>query len=160
MKIEIKKLTGNTFHLEVELEASISTVKKKIFSQENILPESQRLIFVGKELEDNRILSEYNIQKESTLTLVVLLRSGIDTPWIPNIKIMVLTLTGKTIELYVKPSDTISSVKQKIFERERITVDFQRLIFKGKALTDERTLGFYEIKDESILHLVLASKGG
>ena len=127
-------------------------MKTKIQNKEGIPPEEQRLFFVGKQLDDGRTSSDYNIQKESMFDLMIHVHG--------NMQILVKTPTGKTLVLKVKPSYTGYDVKTHIEEEEGIPPEEQHLIFTGKELENGRTLSDYSIHNGSTLHVVRRLRGG
>ena len=76
MQLFVKTLDGKAITLEVEQTDSIEAIKAKIFERECLLPEVQRLLFSGKQLDEGKTLSDYNIQAGSTIHLVVRHRAG------------------------------------------------------------------------------------
>ncbi|XP_064100039.1 NEDD8 isoform X1 [Macrobrachium nipponense] len=70
------------------------------------------------------------------------------------------TLTGKEIEIDIEPTDKVERIKERVEEKEGIPPPQQRLIFSGKQMNDEKTAADYKVQGGSVLHLVLALRGG
>ena len=132
MKINVITPQGKKITLDVKPDDTIKDVKKKVEKEEDIPVEDQRLLFLGKQLDDHPTLKDYKIKHGDTINM-------------EPMKINVITPKGKKISLDVEPSETIKDVKKKIEDKENIPVDDQRLLFDDKLLEDHPTLKDYKI---------------
>jgi len=148
IQIVAKTVDGDSITLKTLPSDTVEKLKLKLQEKEGIPVDQQRILFSGKQLEDNRTLAEYNVQEGSIVHVAT-------KPSIHEILVFI-KFTAKTIPLMVLPSDLVESLKKKIEQRDsNIPVARQKLALEGKVLEEGHTLAEYEIKRESSLELDL-----
>ena len=134
-------MVGQTKTLEVESTESIEAIKSKIQDIEGIPADQQVLIYAGKRLEDNRNLSNYNIQEGNTIHLVLRMRGHTyRTIYIKN--------GDKTTNLKVCFCYPVKILKERVWKETGIKPQVQKLSFEGKVFDKEDAeIITYRLKD-------------
>lgn len=140
MCIFVKIHNGKTISLEVADSDTINSVKAKIQDKEGIPAGHLRLMYINKLLVGSRTLKDQKIQEEDILDIVF-----------RGIHIIAKMRSGKSMTLEVESSDTIYSVKAKIFDQTCMAPAGQRLFFADKLLEDGCTLADYNIQNDSVV---------
>ncbi|XP_068670814.1 polyubiquitin-C-like isoform X1 [Montipora foliosa] len=140
MQIFAKLLNGKLFALEVEPDELIENVKMKIQAMVGISPDEQELIGDGRKLENGRTLRYYNIQKDFTLTVVLVMDIYVTFP-----------SSERVLPLAIKSSDTIRDLKNKIQAQEGFLAEKQILMFNSEELKDSCIVADYNIQNGSLL---------
>ena len=150
----VERISGRKIILEVQYSDPILAVKKKIEEIENIKAERQSLCYEGKELDNNKIVSDYGIKPESIINIWV--------EEICGIQLTVITPFQKRVTLFVDEDDTIETLREVLNQREGMGLDVEsfRLICKGKQLENSKTIKDYGIQSYSEIHSILRLRGG
>jgi ubiquitin C len=147
LMVFLKTLTGQTITIRVTPRDTVGDVKQKIFEQEGIPVDRQRMIFIGEQLNDNDRLLDHRIEHESAVHLVF--RSG------QGFQIFVRSRNNRTMVFECQPTTTIERIKEKVRERERLHIDIQRLTFEGRVLENNSTVQECGLKHNSTVDLTL-----
>ena len=154
MQIFVKTLNGQSLSADVNFKDTIGSLKVTLEDKTGIKPAEQRLIYGGRQLEDERTFEDYNIQKMSNLFLVIRMLGGL------GMQIFVKDLAGKTLPFDVDHMETIGSFKVKLEDKTGIKPAEQRLLYAGTQLEDEMTFRDYNIQKMSNIFLVTRVIGG
>ena len=155
MKIQVKALSGKKIPLDVSDDDTILTVKSKIQSETGCPPDRIGLMFKGVKLDNNKLVSDYDILPNDILYYVLeLLPQKVKNDRNKFQVEVVIQKSGSSIKLEAESSELVSELKKKIFQAKGIEPDMQRIIFKGKELDEHRTLSDYSISPNSRIFLV------
>lgn len=160
-QIFINSCDNKLISIEVQPSDTIEGIKSVIADKKDMHVETFYLSHSGKLLANDKTVDDYGISNNNILNLhMSIIGGGIETEGGNGTRqIFIKTLQGKTLTLEVKPEDSIGAIKQRIFEKEGIPVDQQRLVFNGKQLEDNQSVNDYNMADGCSVHLVLRLRG-
>jgi ubiquitin len=152
VQVFIKPLGKAPIPINVRLTDSIDEVIDKFKQNQDLNSHEEcQLIFNGRSYWGDRSLADCQIDEDDVLHLQVFERD-----WM---QIRIKTMTGKSFIAIVTPSDSVEKLKLKIEQLDETPPTQQRLIFEGRQLEDRKTLGSYQMENESTVHLVLRMVG-
>lgn len=157
LKLTVRFPDGNEQDVELKTNQTIAALKREIEAKNSVLSSTQQLFFQGIELEDSSTLVQCGLADGSIIDCSSsrsMAATSSDSS-VGEMHLFVKTLTGKTVTVVIKPTDTILDVKQRIMEKEGVALAHQCLICAGKQLENSRSIQDCGIQHQSVLHLVL-----
>lgn len=147
MKFIVKTSSGDLLLLNGEADDTIRDLKQKLFYQVNNPPSQQRLIYRGKQLDDDKSLQSYSIGNNAVIRYLPKLKE--------EIQLNCSIFTGQLLALSVELDQSIYHVKELLHQQAGIPIDKQRLMLVNKQLKDSETLRFYGMQDNDTISMVL-----
>ena len=156
LKLSVRFPDGSEQDLEETANQTIAAVKREIEAKYSIPQSQQQLFFQGIELDNPSQLRQCGVSDGSVLDLSSSRpRASTAEGNGGEMHLFVKTLTGKTVTIVIRSSDTILDVKKAIMEKEGVALAFQCLICAGKQLDNNMSIQDCGIQHQSVLHLVL-----
>ena len=146
MQIFIKLLDGNIRTIEIEPDALVELLKERVKEITGMPLKYQRLIHNGKQLQDSRYLSDYNIQKDDTIYLTARLLGGPQE----EITLTVKTLEARNYSVKIRVRDTVKSLKKMIEDVTGVYWEDQNIFWREEKLDNDMALELYGIDTDGI----------
>ena len=154
LEIFVQVTSQEIITLEVDSSDTIGNLKEKIKDKKGFSAEEQHLFFQRKKLKDNRTVCDYNIQNKSTLNLLL----QVPAEQMYRLDVTILTEDRRQVTLAVNASDSISELKRKIQDMTGVLRHKQSLSFAGIELENACTISAYDIRNKSVINLVVTIK--